>query len=116
MLVGTLLRRNGATVSTARSSAEALGVLSTLKPNVIVCDIGMPDENGYAFIRKMRAIEMATGRYHVPAAALTAYARDEDRQDAFRAGFQVHLVKPVEEKSLVKTIAGLVENTQEFEA
>ncbi len=107
VLVDILLRRHGATVSTAKSSAEALDLLDTLNPDVIVCDIGMPDEDGHTFISKMRALETTKGRNHTPTIALTAYAREEDRQKAYRSGFKVYLVKPVEERTLVKTIAGL---------
>jgi CheY-like chemotaxis protein len=71
----------------------------------LLADIAMPGEDGYALIRKLRALAGSAGV--VPAAALTAFAREEDRQAAFRAGFQLHLTKPVEAASLVAAVATL---------
>ncbi len=75
---------------------------------VIVSDIAMPGEDGYALIRKIRERE-ATGGLHIPAVALTAYAGTENRTRALRAGYEVHLAKPVEPGALVAAVADLAE-------
>jgi CheY-like chemotaxis protein len=73
-----------------------------MRPAVLISDIAMPDEDGYAFVRSVRAADM-----HVPAIALTAYARREDAAEAFAAGFQLHLPKPVNRQVLISAIASL---------
>jgi PAS domain S-box-containing protein len=102
MLVGEILRQHGAEVFVAESAALAREALAVAKPDVIVSDIGMPDEDGYAFIRSVRA---RGGR--MPAIALTAYASQQDAQRAFVAGFQKHVTKPVEPARLVSVVANL---------
>lgn len=104
ILTKILLQRLGAVVTTASSSAKALELLDTIKPDVIVCDIGMPEEDGYTFLKKYHDLEATKNRRPIPATALTAYTRDEEKKQAFRVGFQSHLSKPVEEAALVKTI------------
>jgi signal transduction histidine kinase/ActR/RegA family two-component response regulator len=94
-----------AVVLTAPSSATALNVLQQRHVDVLLADIAMPGEDGYALIRKLRALDGSVGM--VPAAALTAFAREEDRQAAFKAGFQLHLTKPVEAASLIAAVATL---------
>ena len=94
-----------AVVLTASSSAEALDLLQHHHVNVLLADIAMPGEDGYTLIRKLRALDIATAT--IPAAALTAFAREEDRQEALSAGFQLHLTKPVEAGSLVAAVATL---------
>ncbi len=89
---------------------EALEALEKSKPEVLISDIGMPEEDGYALIRKVRALSAARGG-KVPAIALTAYARTEDRVCALVAGFQVHLPKPIEPVELVAVVASLVGRT-----
>jgi hypothetical protein len=75
-------------------------------PDVLISDIGMPEEDGYALIRKLR--DMPAGRGgNVPAIALTAYARTEDRLQALRAGYQMHVTKPVELTELAAVVASL---------
>jgi CheY-like chemotaxis protein/anti-sigma regulatory factor (Ser/Thr protein kinase) len=101
-LVQEILRQHGAEVLVANSAAEARSALSQSKPDVIVSDIGMPDEDGYAFIRRVRS---EGGR--MPAIALTAYASQQDAQRAFVAGFQKHVTKPVEPARLVSVVANL---------
>ncbi len=101
-LVGEILRQHGAEVRVADSAAEALAALRSVQPDVIVSDIGMPDEDGYSFIRRVRA---DGGR--IPAVALTAYASQQDAQRAFVAGFQKHVTKPVEPARLVSVVANL---------
>jgi CheY-like chemotaxis protein len=101
-LVQQILKQHGAEVHVAESAAQARAALSTSKPDVIVSDIGMPDEDGYAFIRQVRADGSRT-----PAIALTAYASQQDAQRAFVAGFQKHVTKPVEPARLVSVVANL---------
>ena len=83
-----------AIVTTAASASEALEHVSREAPDVLVSDIGMPEDDGYALIRSIRKLEGERGG--VPAIAFTAYARAEDRVKAVQAGYQLHLPKPVE--------------------
>lgn len=101
-----VLGQCGAEVRSATSAAEALDMLKEWKPDVLVSDIGMPVEDGYELIRKMRALEHEQGS-HIPAVALTAHARTEDRLRALSAGFEMHVPKPVEPAELVMVIASL---------
>ncbi len=103
-----VLERAGAEVIPARSAREALASFQLLKPGVIVCDIGMPDEDGYELLCKIREVESAQGE-RVPAVALTAYARAEDGARAAQAGFDRHVAKPVEPDDLVSIIASLAD-------
>ncbi len=105
-IIGQVLQDHGATVTTATSASEALGELATTKTDGIVSDIGMPEMDGYAFIRRVRALPVARGA-RTPAVALTAYARREDAQRAFAAGFQMHVPKPIEPAQLVTIVANL---------
>ncbi len=105
-LIMTVLRRHGANVTAVSSSAAALEDLARARPDVIISDIGMPAENGYELIRKIRALTPEQGG-HVPAIALTAYAGPIDRRRALLAGFQTHLAKPVEPDDLVAVILSL---------
>ena len=81
-------------------------MLDDWQPDVIVSDIGMPDMDGYAFARQLRARPAAQGG-HNPALSLSAFARNEDRELALRSGYQAHIAKPVEPADLVKAIATL---------
>jgi CheY-like chemotaxis protein len=94
-------------VRTAGSTAEAIAALEEWDADVLVSDIGMPDEDGYELIRKVRAGFGA--RPEVPAVALTAYARFEDRMRALQAGFQMHVPKPVEPAELVAVVHSLLQ-------
>ena len=105
-LVQAILERGRAVVTLASSASEALEMIRAAPPDVIVSDIGMPDEDGFTFIRKLRALPREEGG-RVPAVALTAYARAEDRRRALLAGFQNHAAKPVEPQELVIVIANL---------
>ncbi|MGH9901116.1 MAG: hybrid sensor histidine kinase/response regulator, partial [Pyrinomonadaceae bacterium] len=109
-LLSTALARHGAEVTTADSAAVALAVLERSRHDVMLSDIGMPDEDGYALIRKVRALPAERGG-RTPAAALTAYAREEDRARALSAGFQAHLPKPVGPAELVSMVASLAGRT-----
>jgi CheY-like chemotaxis protein len=102
-LVSTLLESAGAVTATAASVAEALDVVARLRPDAVVTDIGMPGEDGYVFLKRLRAAGQ-----RMPAIALTAYARAEDRKQALSAGFQMHVAKPIEPQKLVSAVARLV--------
>ncbi len=98
----------GAEVTAASSAAEALVAISGGALDLLISDIGMPDEDGYDLIRRVRELPADSGR-KVPAIALTAYARTEDRLQALRAGYQMHVPKPVEMAELVAVAASLVQ-------
>ncbi len=101
-LISTALRMSGASVSTATSAAEALGALARERFDLLVSDIGMPNVDGYELLR--RASELGV---EIPAVALTAYARDEDRRRALEAGYREHLPKPIAPADLVDAVARL---------
>jgi PAS domain S-box-containing protein len=105
-LVRTVLQRAGSVVALASSAAEALASIRRHKPDVIVSDIGMPEQDGYAFISQLRALSREEGG-RIPAVALTAYARADDRRRALVAGFQNHAAKPIEPQELMIVIANL---------
>ncbi|MEG3991054.1 ATP-binding protein [Microcoleus sp. S28C3] len=107
-LLSTILQKYGADVIAVASVKEALTVIETAtrSPDVLVSDIGMPDEDGYSLIRKLRQLEAQRGG-RLPAIALTAYARNDDRRQALLAGFQMHLTKPVDAADLVAVVASL---------
>ena len=103
-----LLENQGATVATASATSEAFARFTQWRPDVLVSDIGMPEEDGYTLIRRVRALADTEGG-NVPAIALTAYARAEDANAALTAGFQRHLSKPVDVPRLVGAVAELAE-------
>ncbi|MEA5575548.1 response regulator [Anabaena sp. UHCC 0451] len=105
--ITAVLELDGAIVKAVSSAALALEILPKFKPDALICDIAMPDEDGYTFIRKVRSLKANQGG-RVPAVALTAYADSEDRVCALQAGFQKHIAKPVEPDELVEIIANLV--------
>ena len=105
-LLTVMLMQHGAEVKACASAAEALEEIERWQPHVLVSDIGMPDEDGYALIRKLRAREPARGG-NIPAVALTGYAKLEDRLRALASGFQLHVSKPVEAAELITVIASL---------
>lgn len=102
-LLRTSLTECGAEVTVAGSVNEAFATLGSSVPDVLISDIGMPDHDGYELIRRLRALPLEDGG-RVPAIALTAYARVEDRLKALRAGFQMHVPKPVELAELVTVV------------
>jgi CheY-like chemotaxis protein len=106
LLVKRLLEECGAEALSASTAAQALQCLQQEKPDVLISDIGMPDEDGYALIRQVRALRMENGG-NTPAIALTAFARAEDRRRALLSGFQMHLAKPVEPAELVAVVANV---------
>ncbi|HUE82150.1 MAG TPA: PAS domain S-box protein [Pyrinomonadaceae bacterium] len=105
-LVGTLLKNQGAIVSLAESVQEAMKVLEKIVPDVVVSDLGMPDEDGYALIAKLRRLPADKGGI-APAIALTGYATGKDREQALAAGYQMHMAKPIEPEALVAAVAKL---------
>jgi CheY-like chemotaxis protein len=104
--VAEVLQSAGARVTTAQSVEAALRTLDGLAPDVIVADLGMPGVDGFQLIEWVRQHPNPSVR-NAPAAALTAYARADDRMKALRAGFQIHLAKPIDPAELVTTIASL---------
>src|SRR6185503_14276671 len=107
-LLTVVLEARQARVTTVASAAQAYETLAWLRPDVIISDIGMPGEDGYMFMRRVR-LEEARARYGwKPAIALTAHARAEDRLRALSAGYQAHVAKPVEPAELVAVIASLL--------
>ncbi|MNC86828.1 KDP operon transcriptional regulatory protein KdpE [compost metagenome] len=107
-ITARLLRQNGAHVRTAESATAAREAWEKKRPDAIVCDIGLPDEDGYAFIRALRAAEKARGVKAIPAIALTAFAGAADRRAAIEAGFDEHVAKPVDAGRLIAVLAKLV--------
>jgi len=105
-LLAEVLREQGAVVDVAASADAALERIDRLRPDVIVSDVGMPGTDGYSFIRRVRALLPAAGG-RTPAVALTAYARAEDAQRAFAAGFQMHVTKPIDPARLLTVVANL---------
>jgi len=106
LVVAAHLEAYHAAVLTAPSAAVALDVLKHQHVDVLLADIGMPGEDGYSLIRKVRAFD-SPAIASIPAAALTAFARNEDRQQALEAGFQLHLAKPIDAQTLVSAVATL---------
>jgi signal transduction histidine kinase len=105
-IISTVITRTGAEVKSCQSAHEALVKLSEWKPDVILSDIAMPEQDGYSFIRQVRSLPRDKGG-DTPAAALTAYARDIDRRQALAAGYQMHIAKPIGASQLVTMIARL---------
>jgi CheY-like chemotaxis protein len=97
----------GAEVSVNSSAEDALRALSEWNPDVLISDIGMPVVDGYEFIRQVRSLPSDSGGT-IPAVALTAYARFEDRLKALKAGYEMHVPKPVELSELVTVILSLL--------
>jgi signal transduction histidine kinase/ActR/RegA family two-component response regulator len=105
-LLSLILEQAGAEVELAGSAAEALERLPQVRPDVLISDIGMPGADGYELIRRVRDLPAEAGA-RTPAIALTAFARTEDRTRALRAGYQLHIAKPVEPAELVTAVASL---------
>ena len=106
-ILGLILTSYEAEVRECASAADALRILDEWRPDVLVSDIGMPFEDGYGLMRKIRAREPERGGL-IPALALTAYARSEDARRALEAGYQAHVAKPVEPAELAMAVASLV--------
>jgi CheY-like chemotaxis protein len=102
-----VLRNEGASVTAAGSVKAALAAIENARPNIILSDIAMPGEDGFALLERIRGMERSSGEPHIPVIALTAYAREEDRKRALDAGFDTHLSKPIEPEKLISVIKEL---------
>lgn len=103
----------GATIAVAHSAAQAYQLFQEFRPDVLLSDIGMPEEDGYALLQRLRELPAAQ---QTPAIALTAFAKPEDRERALAIGFQDHLAKPVQPEALITTIAALLNSTRPWNA
>ena len=103
-LMATALSRRQANVTAVTSAGEAIQAITRKRPDVLVSDIAMPDEDGYGLIEKVRLLENGTAQ-NIPAVAITAYAKEEDRDRALSSGFQIYLAKPVELTELISVVA-----------
>lgn len=106
--LAALLELHGATVTAAASVRTALGLLATTDPHLLLSDVGMPGESGYALIREIRTREAADGLHRLPALAMTGFTSLEDRDEARAAGFDDHVPKPVEPEALLRRIRDLI--------
>jgi two-component system CheB/CheR fusion protein len=104
--IAEMLHQRGARVAMAGTAEEAMTSVATLRPEVLVCDIAMPGEDGYGFLRRLRALGADRGG-DTPALALTALAGEDDERRALEAGFQLHLAKPVDVDRLVDAVGVL---------
>jgi CheY-like chemotaxis protein len=107
-----LLRQSGAQVRAVDSAAAAREACEKKRPDAIVCDVGLPDEDGYAFIQALRVAEKAQDVKRIPAIALTAFAGATDRRHALEAGFDEHVVKPVDADRLIAVLTKLVRDAR----
>jgi CheY-like chemotaxis protein/nitrogen-specific signal transduction histidine kinase len=103
-LMATALTGRQASVTAVSSAAEAIRAIRSSRPDVLISDIAMPDADGYALIQMVRALDLDQSRT-IPAVAITAYAKDEDRARALSSGFQIYLAKPVELTELISVVA-----------
>jgi PAS domain S-box-containing protein len=106
-LIARILEGHGAKAQCAASAQEALQMLQQQKVSIMLSDIGMPEMDGYELMRRVRLLDAARGT-PLPAIAVTAYARPEDRQRSLLAGYQMHLAKPIEARELIAAIASLI--------
>jgi CheY-like chemotaxis protein len=106
-LIEWVLKRAGAEVISVASAAEALDAIDRERFHVLVSDIAMPEEDGYALLRKIRALPPEHGG-RIPAVALTAHSLVQDRLQSLRAGFQSHVPKPVVPEELVEVVASII--------
>jgi CheY-like chemotaxis protein len=104
-LLALLLESRGAAARTVASAAEALEAIRQRRPDVLLADLRMPDEDGLSLIRKNRAFEHERQERHLPAIAVTAYASPTDREQAIVAGYDGHVAKPVDPGELVRVIS-----------
>ena len=106
-MLSTWLSQYGATVETASSVRQAVERIEAVKPDVVVADLGMPEEDGFALVRRLRAGESDRGRRTV-VVALTAFVSAQDRRRALEAGFDAHLAKPFDPAELAATIESVL--------
>jgi signal transduction histidine kinase/ActR/RegA family two-component response regulator len=105
-LISTVIAQSGAEVTACSNAGEALEKLKTWRPHILMSDIGMPGEDGFALIKRVRALPPERGG-RTPAAALTAYARDDDRARSLAAGYQLHIAKPFTPRDLIAAVSEL---------
>jgi CheY-like chemotaxis protein len=110
ILIHRVLAQCNAEVLTAPNAAEGLAMIQQHKPHVLISDIGMPETDGYQFLRQVRQLPPEQGG-NTPAVALTAFARSGDRTRAMMAGYQVHIAKPIEAQELLATVGSLAGRT-----
>jgi CheY-like chemotaxis protein len=110
-LMSTVIERAGAKATTVASVSAALEAMELLQLDALVSDIGLPNEDGYALIRQLRAREAERGGF-LPAVALTGYVHDEERQRVVAAGFQMHIAKPVDLAELMAAIAAVARGSR----
>ncbi len=110
-LLTFVLEQHGAIVTALTAASDALATIPRFQPAIVLSDIGMPDIDGYMFLRQLRSLPSPQGQ--IPAIALTAYASEYDQQQALAAGFQCHLAKPIDTTTLLTAIASLVSNEPE---
>ncbi|MEP0750825.1 ATP-binding protein [Trichocoleus sp. Lan] len=108
-LLKSILEQYGAEAIAAASAEEAIATIQQSKPDLLISDIGMPNEDGYSLIRRVRALEAEKGQ--IPSVALTAYVRVDDQKAALSAGFQSHVAKPIDPTELIAVVASLVGRT-----
>jgi CheY-like chemotaxis protein len=108
-LLASILKQAGAVVASAASAASGFDTFRGFRPQLLVSDIGMPLEDGYSFIRRVRALDAEAGGL-IPSIALTAFTSDSDRAQAVRAGFTLHMGKPVEAIELVHAVKTLAQS------
>jgi CheY-like chemotaxis protein len=109
-LLAIILEQYGTEVITAASAAEAIQAIAQSIPDILISDIAMPLEDGYSLIRQIRKLPPEQGGL-IPAIALTAYAKNEDRLLALEAGFQMHLPKPIDPDELIAVVMKLVQQS-----
>jgi CheY-like chemotaxis protein len=102
-MLALVLERSGAQVSMAESASEAVSAFQRQRPEVLLLDLGLPDEDGFSLLRKLRALTSDGGE--IPAIALTGYGSPEDREQTRIGGFQAHLVKPVALSDMLDAVA-----------
>jgi CheY-like chemotaxis protein len=110
-LVTEILADAGALVASAESAAAAFRTLQAFHPHVLLSDIGMPEEDGYSLIRRVRTLPAARGG-ETPAIALTAYTQEADRREAIAAGFTLHMSKPIQPHRLIAAVSSLASAPQ----
>jgi CheY-like chemotaxis protein len=108
LLLETILKRVGATITACESGKHALEAIRTFRPDVVISDILMPEMDGYTFIRGLRALGPAAGG-EVPVIALTAFGHGNESDRIHQAGFQLHVSKPSEPTELIRAIAELIQ-------
>ena len=106
LMLATVLELEGAATQVAHSAADGLTLIRTFRPHVLVSDIGLPDKDGYEFVRELRTMDASDGG-SIPAIAVSGYSDREHAEEALRAGFQVHVPKPIDRRTLVAHLARL---------